>query len=167
MSTVKYFLKDLTYTLRGVFWGPLKRKRPYMSLVKYYLNKKFNLTPRWEPHVDDVLSAALAVYRVHRVKRPNGKHYFYVMPSANNLRYMLDVMRVFRANGIVLIPHKSKEYGDKWVLVVRDRGQQFMSDVRHTNKETEYFRDTVVPAYTAAHKDKKYLLPQLFGPYSK
>ena len=143
-----------------------------MSLVRYYVGK-LNLSPRWDARVEDVLSAALSVYKIEEIKDSRGNNHFYVVFSASDFRHVLDVSRVFRANGILgtlcyknVVNDAGKLQG-MLALRVRDRNQKFMHDVQKTIDDVTYFRDTVLPEYNAAHKNKKYILPELFGSYSR
>ncbi len=132
-----------------------------MSLVRYYVGK-LNLSPRWDARVEDVLSAALSVYKIEEAKDLRGHNYFYVVFSASDFRHVLDVSHVFRANGILgtLCKHNGM-----LALCVRDRNQKFMHDVQKTIDDVTYFRDTVLPEYNAAHKKKKYIITELFGKF--
>jgi len=132
-----------------------------MSLVRYYVGK-LNLSPRWDARVEDILSAALSVYKIEEAKDLRGHNYFYVVFSASDFRHVLDVSRMFRANGILgaLCKHNGM-----LALRVRDRNQKFMHDVQKTIDDVTYFRDTVLPEYNAAHEKKKYIIPELFGKF--
>ena len=143
-----------------------------MSLVRYYVGK-LNLSPRWDARVEDVLSAALSIDRIGKSIDSRGHSYFYVVFSASDLRHVLDVMRVFRANGVVGklgsmdVQNKAGDAQKMPILRVRDRNQKFINDVQKTVEDVTYFRDTVLPEYNAAHKNKKYIIPELFGPYNR
>ena len=163
-------LRDVVSGLRYVFCGKIKRKRPYMSFVRYYVGK-LNLTPRWDARAEDVLSAAMSVHKIDEDKDLRGHKYFYVVFLSSDFRHVLDVSRVFRANGILgtlcyknVVNDAGKHQG-MLALRVRDRNQKFMHDVQATVKDITYYRDTVLPEYNAAHKNKKYIIPELFGRY--
>ena len=165
-------VREIVSGLSGVFWGEIKRKRPYMSLVRYYV-ARWNLTPRWDARVEDVLSAAMSVDRVVADKDSRGRNCFYVVFSASDFRYVLDVMRVFRANGILGtlcytdVQNRAGEVQKMLALRVRDRNQKFMHDVQKTIDDVTYFRDTVLPEYNAACDKKKYIIPELFGRFGR
>lgn len=143
-----------------------------MSLVRYYVGK-LNLLPRWDAWVEDVLSAALSVYKIEEAKDLRGRNYFYVVFSVSDFRHVLDVSRVFRANGILgtlcykNVVNSAGKLQGMLALRVRDRNQKFMHDVQKTIDDVTYFRDTVLPEYNAACDKKKYIIPELFGPYSR
>ena len=143
-----------------------------MSLLRYYVGK-LNLSPRWEPRVEDVLSAALSVYKIEKDTDARGRKYAYVVFSASDFRYVLDVMRVFRANGILGtlcytdVQNRAGEVQKMLALRVRDRNQKFMHDVQKTIDDVTYFRDTVLPEYNAACDKKKYIIPELFGRFGR
>ena len=168
---LEWNIRDIVCALSGVFFGKLKRGRPYMSLLRYYIGK-LNLSPRWEPRVEDVLSAALSVYKIEKDTDSRGHKHVYVVFSASDFRHVLDVTRVFRANGIVgtlcykNVKNKDNRFQGMVAMRVRDKNQKFINDVQKTVEDVTYFRDTVLPEYNAAHKNKKYILPELFGPYS-
>ena len=163
-------VRDIVSGVAGVFCGEIKRRRPYMSLVRYYVGK-LNLSPRWEARVEDVLSAALSVYKIEETKDSRGRNCFCVVFSASDFRHVLDVSRVFRANGILGVPcyadvcNKIGNSEKMLALRVRDRNQKFMHDVQKTIDDVTYFRDTVLPEYNAAHEKKKYIIPELFGKF--
>ena len=165
-------VREIVSGLSGVFFGEIKRRRPYMSLVRYYVGK-LNLSPRWDARVEDVLSAALSVYKIEEIKDSRGNNHFYVVFSASDFRHVLDVSRVFRANGILgtlcykNVVNSAGKLQGMLALRVRDRNQKFINDVQKTVEDVTYFRDTVLPEYNAAHKNKKYIIPELFGPYSR
>ena len=165
-------VREIVSGLSGVFFGEIKRKRPYMSLFRYYVGK-LNLSPRWDARVEDVLSAALSVYKIEEAKDLRGHNYFYVVFSASDFRHVLDVSRVFRANGILGtlcytdVQNKAGEAQKMLALRVRDRNQKFMHDVQKTIDDVTYFRDTVLPEYNAANKNKKYIIPELFGRFGR
>ena len=100
MKIIEWELRDMISTLSGVVSGDFKRRRPYMSLLRYYVGK-LNLTPRFDTRVEDVLSAAFSVYEIKDEKNSRGKDISYVIFSATDFRHVLDVTRVFRANGIL------------------------------------------------------------------
>ena len=165
-------VREIVSGLSGVFFGEIKRKRPYMSLVRYYV-ARWNLTPRWDARAEDVLSAAMSVDRVVADKDSRGRNCFYVVFSASDFRYVLDVMRVFRANGILGtlcytdVQNRAGEVQKMLALRVRDRNQKFMHDVQKTIDDVTYFRDTVLPEYNAACDKKKYIIPELFGRFGR
>lgn len=163
-------VREIVSGLSGVFFGEVKRKRPYASLIRYYVGK-LNLTPRWDAQCSDVLSAAMSVSKIDRARDSRGRNYFYVVFSASDFRYVLDVMRVFRANGILGtlcykdVVDSAGEPQKMLALRVHDRNQKFMHDVQNTIKDVTYYRDTVWPEYNAAHENKKYIIPELFGKF--
>lgn len=163
-------VREIVSGFAGVFCGEIKRRRPYMSLVRYYVGK-LNLLPRWDARVEDVLSAALSVYKIEEAKDLRGRNYFYVVFSVSDFRHVLDVSRVFRANGILgtlcykNVVNSAGKLQGMLALRVRDRNQKFMHDVQKTIDGVTYFRDTVLPEYNAAHEKKKYIIPELFGKF--
>lgn len=138
-----------------------------MSFVRYYIGK-LNLSPRFDSRCEDVLSAALSVYKIESTEK-----FFYIIFSSSDFRHVLDVMRVFRANGILggLCYHNvktSNDCGQKMLaLRIRNRNQKFIQDVTKTISDATYYRDVVLPEYTAVYQNKKYILPELFGPYGR
>ena len=163
-------VREIISGLSGTCFGKIKRKRPYMSLVRYYLGK-LNLSPRWDARAEDVLSAALSIDRIGKSIDSRGRNYSYVVFSASDFRHVLDVTRVFRANGVVGklgymdIQNRAGDAQKMLALRVRDRNQKFMHDVQKTVEDVTYFRDTILPEYNAAHKNKKYRSPELFGKF--
>ena len=111
-----------------------------------YLLYKTGKFPRYEPNVSDVLDAANAVHEVKDIKTPNGRNYFYVIPLNMNLRNLGDMLRIFRANGIILLPHHNGKY-DGWVFRVPNRNQQFMQDVMRVNNNHDEFKNNILPRY--------------------
>ena len=55
---------------------------------------------------------------------------------------LYDLTRVFRANGIILFPHKSYKYSSV-VFRVSANGQDFMRDVVRVNKDTDAFQNVL------------------------
>lgn len=108
-----------------------------MVYMKYVLNK-MGWFPKWERGIEDVLSAASMVDKVRNVVTPRGRHYYYVMLNDYNIHYVHNVLRLFRANGVILRPHKSHNYG-KWLFRTPNHGQQFMCDVMRVNKDVNNF----------------------------
>ena len=114
-----------------------------MSFVRYYLGQ-FNLSPRWDPRCEDVLSVAFSVDRIEQVKGPRDRNYFYVFFSQPNFRYVLDVMRVFRANGILGVPcfrdirNKNGEVQKTLFLRVRARVGQFTLELRDCDAKRKF-----------------------------
>lgn len=115
-----------------------------MVFMKYVLGQT-GFFPQWEPKVDDVLLAATLAHDVDRQKvrnfvyRRRGRMYYYVIPNTHNVRYLNDLLRVFRANGVILRPHKSRTYREV-VFRVPDRGQDFMVDVMRVNHDVDKFQ---------------------------
>lgn len=201
IKILEWNIRDIVCTLSGVFFGEFKRRRPYMLLLRYYVGN-LNLSPRWEPRVEDVLSAALSVYEIQNGQDSHGRDVFYIVFSASNFRHVLDVTRVFRANGVVGtlcytgVENKDGEIERMLALCVRDKGpkyfaqlswkktgatdedllmlvlpiyvggQKFIRDVQNVKDNMDYYRSNVLPEYNAARENKKYILPELFGPYS-
>ena len=165
-------VREIVSGLSGVFCGEIKRRRPYMSLVRYYVGK-LNLLPRWDARVEDILSAALSVYKIEKDTDSRGRKHVYIVFSANDFRHVLDVTRVFRANGIVgtlcykNVINKDNRFQGMVALRVRDKNQKFINDVQKTVEDVTYFRDTVLPEYNAAHEKKKYVIPELFGRFGR
>ncbi len=100
-----------------------------MGLVKYALSGLF---PRFEPDVGDVRTAVDMVDDINHLYK---EHYFfrlywwYVTPKNRyNRKEVKKLKRLFRANGVLLIPHHRK-CGD-WVLRALDMNQIFLYDVR-------------------------------------
>ena len=171
-----------------------------MSLIRYYVGK-LDLAPRWDARVEDVLSAAMSVAKIDSAQNSRGRNYFYVVFSASDFRHVLDVMRVFRANGIVgtlcykdvvnsagkpqkMLALRVRDRGPKYFirlvcekpgdtqgnllmfqLPVYDGGQKFIRDVQNTIGDVTYYRDTVLPEYNEAHKNKRYIFQELFGKF--
>jgi len=104
-----------------------------------YLLWKTGLFPKWEPAIEDVLEAAIKAHDVKCIVTPNRRRYYYVIPDKYNVRYLRDLTRVFRRNGVILRPHKSWNYSSV-VFRVPARDQQFMRDVMRVNKDTNSFQ---------------------------
>lgn len=120
-----------------------------------------DLLPSRDARCTDALSVALSVYKIVRGKNLFGHNCFYIVFSAYNNDYVLDVMRVLRANKITgmlcykSVLNKNNETQKMLALRVRDRNQKFMHDVQKTIDDVTYFRDTVLPEYNVAHEKKK------------
>lgn len=108
-----------------------------MVYAKYVL-WKMGLAPQWEPKIEDVLYAATRAHDVKKIVTPNRHWYYYVIPARYDIRYLYDLTRVFRANGVILRPHKSRNY-NSIIFRVPNRHQQFMHDVARVNKEVDAF----------------------------
>lgn len=162
--------------------GVVREKGVAMGLIKYYIGK-LNISPRFDQNVEDVLTAAENVLEInHEIS--NGEKFFYVVPAKVGWRNALILMRMFRSNGIVLMPYKTNnsryicsgakqtKNGTK-ILRVRDRNQKFINDVKqakenpgHFSETGEmgnpgYFAETVVPDYTQRKQQKIYLVDRL------
>lgn len=109
-----------------------------MGYTRYMLSKT-GLFPKMEPDVADVLKAATMVHDVKYIVTPRGGKYYYVIPVNNNLRNMVDVMRIFRSNGVTLRLHKSGHY-KSWIFRTPSRGQRFMRDVMRVNHDIDSFQ---------------------------
>ena len=104
-----------------------------MVYMKYVLSKT-GWFPKWERGVEDILDAASMVYDVKNVVTPHENHYYYVMTDNYSIRHLHGMLRLFRANGVFLRPHKSREYSGR-VFRVPNHGQQFMQDVMRVTKD--------------------------------
>ena len=135
-----------------------------MIFMKYVLSKT-GLFPKWQPQVSDVLKVALDSYEIKHIKTRHGAHYFYVIPSYSDRRLVADLVRTFRANGVILHAHYSKHYGMK-VYRVRDRGQQFMRDAVKVSYNAGEFPG-IMEKRLAERANKRYILRELFGKYEK
>ncbi len=109
-----------------------------MVYMKYLLGKT-GWFPKLEPKVEDVLIASDMVYAVKNVVTPHKGHYYYVIPANYKIRYLYELLRIFRANGVWLKPHKSKNYNAR-VFRVRDKGQIFMHDVMRVCQDVDNFQ---------------------------
>lgn len=109
-----------------------------MVYMKYLLGKT-GWFPKLEPNVEDVLIASDMVYAVKNVVTPNKSHYYYVIPANYEIKYLYNLLRIFRANGVWLKPHKSKNYNAR-VFRVRDKGQIFMRDVARVYQNIDNFQ---------------------------
>ena len=152
--------KYLTYILFGVSLGLGKIKGPDMVFLKYLLAKT-GWFPNWEPRSSDVLSAALRASHVHHIEK-KGKSFFYIIPLDFNLKHTYEMLRVYRANGIFPLPHKSKWF-ETIVFRVRDRGQQFMYDVYKVNHDAEKFYDVITRYNKEFEKRHPGMLQDVFG----
>lgn len=99
-----------------------------MVFMKYLLSRT-GLFPQYEPDVSDVLTVANKVRRVKRLRNDLGGRYWYVFPKNRKRHNIKDMVRLFRANGVLLHSHYSETYNE-WVWITRDWNQQFMSDVK-------------------------------------
>ena len=104
-----------------------------MVYMKYVLSKT-GWFPKWERGVEDILDAASMVYDVKNIVTPHENYYYYVMPNNYSIRHLHGMLRLFRANGIFLRPHKSREYSGL-VFRVPNHGQQFMQDVMRVTQD--------------------------------
>ena len=113
-----------------------------MVYMKYILSKT-GLFPQWEPKIEDVLYAAGQVHDIKTIITPYGDGYYYIIPLCHDNSYLRNLLRLFRANGIFLRPHKSHKY-NSWVFRVPNHGQTFVRDVARVNKDAEKFKDVLV-----------------------
>lgn len=104
-----------------------------MVYMKYLLSKT-GWFPKWEPEISDVLKAASMIYEVKNIVTPNKNRYYYVIPNNYSIRHMWDMLRVFRANGVILRPHRSRKYREL-LFRVPNHGQQFMQDVMRVSQD--------------------------------
>ena len=104
-----------------------------MVYMKYVLSKT-GWFPKWERGVEDILDAASMVYDVKNIVTPHKNHYYYVMTDNYSIRHLHGMLRLFRANGIFLRPHKSREYSGL-VFRVPNHGQRFMQDVMRVTQD--------------------------------
>ena len=109
-----------------------------MGYMKYLLYKT-GWFPKCEPNVSDVLEVAIAVHEIKEVVTPNGRAYFYVFPASQDVTYLKNLMRLFRSNGVVLLPHRSRHY-EGWVLRVPNHKQKFMLNVMRVNNDRADFQ---------------------------
>ena len=128
-----------------------------MASVKCLLGKT-GLFPKWEPQASDVLCAAFRAHEIRKVQNAHGKKYFCIMPSTYNIKEIYNMVRVFRDNGVFLIPKKPKKSIVFWV---RDRGQQFMQDAFMVNQNANNFQQ-VLARY---NNRKDTVLKKLFGKF--
>ena len=154
--------KDLTYLLFGISFVPGAKKGPDMASVKCLLGKT-GLFPKWEPQASDVLCAAFRAHEIRKVQNAHGKKYFCIMPSTYNIKEIYNMVRVFRDNGVFLIPKKPKKNNRTQSIVfwVRDRGQQFMQDAFMVNQNANNFQQ-VLARY---NNRKDTVLKKLFGKF--
>lgn len=109
-----------------------------MVYMKYLLSKT-GWFPKWERDVSDVLTAAVNSFDVKNIVTSRGWKYYYIIPKSYKTRYLYDLSRVFRANGVLLRPHKSHNYNSV-VFRVPNHGQPFMRDVMRVNKDKNKFK---------------------------
>ena len=85
------------------------------------------------------------------------------MPSTYNIKEIYNMVRVFRDNGVFLIPKKPKKNNTTQSVVfwVRDRGQQFMQDAFVVNQNSNNFQN-VLERY---NQKKETALKKLFGKF--
>lgn len=133
-----------------------------MVYMKYLLSKT-GLFPKWEPQISDVLRAAFQSHEIKNVVTPRGKYYYYVIPMNSNLRHMYELARVFRANGVILLPHKSRKY-DTVVFRVRNHGQPFMRDAMRVNMDAGNFQKILAERNLEMKKDDP-IIKKLFGKF--
>lgn len=153
--------KDLTYILFGISFVPGAKRGLDMVYMKYLLGKT-GLFPRCEPQAYDVLKAAFRAYEIRKTVNARGKKYFCVVPTTYNRKEVYDMVRVFRANGVFLMPRKSKEKNRSGIVFwVRDRGQRFMQDAYIVNQNADNFQQ-VLAHYT---QKKQTTLQKLFGKF--
>ena len=117
-----------------------------MSYTKYVLSKT-GWFPKWEPGANEVLDAANKVFEVKA--KPNG--YFYIFPQKNDLRYLRELVEIFKSNGIILRPHYSKHYGT-FVFRVPNDGQRFVRDVMRVNNDRGEFQNVLKEYEKREHK---------------
>ena len=135
-----------------------------MVFVKYVLSKT-GLFPQWQPQVSDILEVVLDAYEIKRIRTPRGGHYFYVIPAFSNNLVNAKMLRKFRANGIILRPHYSRNY-NMLVYRVRDKNQQFMLDATEVSRDASKFQE-IMEQRLKERENKKYVLRELFGKYEK
>lgn len=109
-----------------------------MVYMKYILSKT-GLFPKWEPKIEDVLYAATKAHEVKYVITPRRHGFYYVIPANYDIRYLYDLTRVFRANGIILRPHRSHNYNSV-VFRVPAHGKHFMRDVMRVSQDADNFQ---------------------------
>lgn len=107
-----------------------------------YLLWKTGVFPKWEPRVDDVLYAAIKAHEVKFVVTPHKHGYYYVIPANYNIEYLYNLVRVFRANGIILRPHRSHNY-NSIVFRVPAHGQSFIRDVVRVSHDADNFKQVL------------------------
>ncbi len=108
-----------------------------MVYMKYLLGQT-GLFPKWEPKVEDVLEAIGELDEVKNIVTPRGDCYYYVIPLSYDLRSIHRMLRLFRANGVWLVPHVSRNYYQV-VFRARNNGQEFLRDVMRVNRDIENF----------------------------
>lgn len=156
--------KNLTCYLFGVSFALGAKKGIDMVYMKYLLSKT-GMFPKWEPQVSDVLRAAFQAHEIKNVITPSGKSYYYVIPADSNFRHVYELVRVFRANGIILMPHRSRKY-NSIVFRVHNRGQRFMYDAMRVNLNAGSFQDVLAERKLEMPKDDP-LVKKLFGKFEK
>lgn len=158
---MKSVFKDLTYILTGISFAPGAKRGPDMIYMKYLLAKT-GMFPKWEPQVSDVLCAAFRAHEIKLVTNKHGREYYYVMPMTHNTQQAYEMVRMFRANGVILRPCHDKE-NNRFVFRVRNRGQRFMHNVMRVNENANNFQD--VMAEYRARELKKTWFKQMFGKF--
>lgn len=133
-----------------------------MANVKYLLGKT-GLFPKYEPQASDVLYAAFRAHEIRKTKNARGKVFYCIIPNERNLNEIYRMVRVFRKNGVFLIPKIPKESNRTQTVVfwVRDRGQQFMRDAISVNQNANNFQQ-VLARY---NNRKDTVLKKLFGKF--
>ena len=133
-----------------------------MAYVEYLLGKT-GLFPKYQPQAYDVLRAAFRAYEIRKVRNARGKVYYCIIPSERNLGEIYRMAHLFWGHGIFLIPKKPKTNNrtETAVFWVRDRGQQFMLDTFHVNRNANNFQE-VLKRYNAR---KQTTLQKLFGKF--
>ena len=158
---MKSVFKDLTYILLGISFAPGAKRGPDMIYMKYLLAKT-GMFPKWTPQVSDVLCAAFRAHEVKLVTTKHGREYYYIMPMTHNTQQAYEMVRMFRANGVILHPRWDGE-NKRFVFRVRNRGQRFMHNVMRVNENANNFQD--VMAEYRARELKKTWFKQMFGKF--
>lgn len=104
-----------------------------MVFIKYVLWRS-GLCPKYMPDVSDVSKAAEDVRDIQRLRKES----WYVFPKNWDIKYIIKLRRLFRANGVFLHPHYSRYY-QEWILRVADRNQRFMWNVKDVFDDASNF----------------------------
>ena len=116
-----------------------------MGFGKYLLYRATHVA-KWEPQISDILDVVNSVHSIKEIVTPRGRHYFYVFPVCFDFEHLSDLLQKFRSNGVILRPHKSRNYGEL-VWRVPDRKQKFISDVMDVINDKDAFQMMLAKKY--------------------